>query len=558
MGSHIPYLTFQALLRFWYTADFCTERQQRISLKAPSSLGSTVSPVSDGSTETSNSSGTTYHKCSDELHRTTDMREQLETLEQQLNVQLFPRPSDKSKSDFEQLVCDLECMANQQLGMDVTVIVSCASHPGIEQRQSVYSNKSVRISSASDDNIPSILYTNVDSDEDDATLSSSPSRFAAHKFILASQSSYFYAMFCAEFREASRSTVHLPSDIFTSTAAQVIIHYFYTNKLVVPPAPSKPSSPAQQRLSTKKHTLRVLQHVFSAADYLGHFDSICAAVLYEMENICHKFKCLCSDCAILLPAMLWFAEKNASTVPSLRPALMALYSDPVHSIAPLWSQRPFATLVAFMAPSPSALAERSMTTFFKGNSNDPPAREHTLVSELSSQMVTNITKHNAIHVLHSLHLCLSQLRGANPFPTWSTPVLDLLNPIVNYTVDMVSSNFDFYCVEYPILLSCVDGIGSGFSVDFLEFLLRHVLDKGIHDANAAILYQGIVRDLVGRQEVVKNLAVDGVLIDARQKCANYLARRWVQVKSQGGFKNIDKEVMRQLEKGKYGKKRAKP
>lgn len=114
---------------------------------------------------------------------------------------------------------------------------------------------------------------------------------------------------------------------------------------------------------------------------------------------------------------------------------------------------------------------------------------------------------------------------------------------------MVSQNFDFYCTEYPILLSCIDGIGHGFSVDFLEFLLNRILNGGIQDDNAGILYQGIVRDLVGRQQVVKNVAVDGVLVEARQKCVQYLGRRWPQVKAQNGFKKVDKETMRHLADG---------
>jgi len=116
---------------------------------------------------------------------------------------------------------------------------------------------------------------------------------------------------------------------------------------------------------------------------------------------------------------------------------------------------------------------------------------------------------------------------------------------------MISSNFDYYCVEYPILLSCVDGIGFGFSVDFLGFVLTRVLTEGIHDGNAAILYQGIVRDLGGRQEMVRNVAVDSVLLDARVKCASYLSKRWMAVKAEGGFANIDKEILRLIAEGIY-------
>jgi hypothetical protein len=116
---------------------------------------------------------------------------------------------------------------------------------------------------------------------------------------------------------------------------------------------------------------------------------------------------------------------------------------------------------------------------------------------------------------------------------------------------MISNHFEYYCVEYPILLSCVDGIGFGFSVDFLEFVLAKVLTDGIHDGNAASLYQGIVRDLGGRQEMVKNVAVDGVLAEARAKCAQYIAKRWMMIKAEGGFQTIEKEVLKELADGLY-------
>ncbi|KAI8149927.1 hypothetical protein BJV82DRAFT_662027 [Fennellomyces sp. T-0311] len=518
ISSIVPYATFQTLLRFWYTSEFHPEQQQS-AVEAPSSVGSTIS---NGSTFSTTSTKTSVSSsCSDDLAYLSKASE-VEQLEQRLGHKLIP---DKStENDFDQLISDLERMRGQQLGSDVKV--------------TLFTPAPKKSSAPATKEIPSILFTHADGP---TSVSAS---FPGHRFILASQSPYFYAMFCTQFREASLSTVHLPGDLFAPITTEVILRYFYTDKLVVPPLRNLPSSPAQRRLTEKKHALRVLQLVFPAADYLGHFDTICEAILHEMDTICHSFKCLCADCAALLPSMLFFADKHVATLPLLRPTLMALYTDPVHSIAPLWSQQPFATLVAHMAPTATSLAEYTIASIFCNM--DAANAPNTLVSELSQQTLENVTKHNAIHVLHSLHLCLSQIRSANPFPTWSTPALDLLNPIVHHTVDMISQNFDFYCVEYPILLSCVDGIGVGFSVDFLEFLLTRVLNDGIRDANAGVLYQGIMRDLVGRQEVVKNVAVDGVLLDARNQCADYLARRWVQVKAQGGFANIDKEVMRSL------------
>ncbi|KAI7879055.1 hypothetical protein K492DRAFT_148817 [Lichtheimia hyalospora FSU 10163] len=549
LKSLIPYNLCQTLLRYWYTANFYAERSESPVIGSMISSGSTLSAAS---TKTSVSSMITDEMDSmRSTTATTAVRAEIEQLEKQLGCELLSTITGDTKNEFEQLVCDLERMRIDQLASDVHVTLftpttSLASPPS---SPSPTTRRNTCFSSTGKE-IPSILFTHTDPSS--STPNDQPQQqrtsFPAHRFMLAAQSPYFYAMFCTQFRESSSSTVHLPGDLFSPAIAEATLRFFYTDSLKVPDLPNV-LPPGRQRLAQKKYTLRILQQMFPAGDYLGHGDTLCEAALYEMDLLCHGFKCVCADCAALLPSMLWFADKQAATMPTLRSALLALYSEPVHALAPLWSQQPFAILVGALTLTDESLAEQALLTLFTTNNNSTSntgSGLSTLVDELRKHTLQNVTKHNAIHVLHSLHLCLSKLRGSNPFPTWSSPVLDILNPIVHHTVEMVASNFDFYCVEYPILLSCVDGIGHGFSVDFLEFLLNRVLTESIRDANAGILYQGIVRDLIGRQEMVQNLAVDGVLVDARKQCAEYLARRWVQVKAQKGFSRVEKEVMRQL------------
>ncbi|CAO3595737.1 unnamed protein product [Absidia cylindrospora] len=381
----------------------------------------------------------------------------------------------------------------------------------------------------------------------------------AHRFILASQSTYFYAMFCTDFCESQTRVVHLTDHFFTPTVMQVILHYLYSDSVTIAPPPQldlvynntdissplPPSLTKLQKLTLKKHSLRVLQKTFAAADYLGQMKTLGMAVLHAMDQTCDGFKCLCHDCVRLLPSMLSFADnkKDDPRLSRLRAALVTLYSDPVHAVEHLWSQKPFALLVHSMIPSAASMMKTLDTSATQDNWHKPTS---SLIHEISEATYTNVTKHNAIHVLHSLHICFSKLRSADLIPTWSLPILDLLDPVLHSTVTMVSQNFDFYCVEYPILVSCVDGIGCGFSIDFLDFLLKHVLDQGIQDANAGTIYQGIVRDLIGRQETVKNVALDDVLLHARTQCTAYLIRRWVSVKSLGGFRSLEKATMRQL------------
>lgn len=512
----IPYTTLRQLLRFWYIADFSA-------------------PLNEASLLSSHIAGLSLEEASSALQSEVDasIRHEIALIENKLTMPVLPIST--TMSDTEKWTADLKRMMDEKIATDVVVNIFNATKK-----------------------------------EDPLNHAS----FPAHRFILASQSPYFYAVFCTEFREASTSSVHMPSDLFSSTTLQVILHYFYTDTLILPTFVSV--SKHVSKLNEKKHELRILQKVFAAADFLGHLETICKAVLVKMSILCHHFKCVCSDCAILLPSMLLFADKNEKYLPKLRSKLIALYADPLDSLAPLWSQKPFAILVNSMAsvtpvtttstvtdgaqvisqifnskvtipspisPTPTLDSNQSLTS-------SVTLPDTNLITEITERTFANITKHNSVRVLHSLHLCSSYLRGADPFPTWSQPTLNILNQFLHSTVDMISTNFDYYCVEYPILLSCVDGIGFGFSVDFLGFVLKRVLTEGIHDGNAAILYQGIVRDLGGRQEMVRNVAVDSVLLDARVKSAQYIAKRWMDVKAAGGFLTIEKDILRLLAEGR--------
>ncbi|KAI8381031.1 uncharacterized protein BYT42DRAFT_565019 [Radiomyces spectabilis] len=522
ISSIISYPLFVSLLRFWYTADL-----DNVSVTSPPiPIHSTRNDASSGHDELALATLSLESTAAAEtVTSTTNVLNDILALEEKLQVSLLP----KTENQTQQLMDDLERMRTDRLGTDV--ILKIFEAPGKHS-----SNQRRSSTPASERSVS----------------------FHAHRFILASQSSYFQSIFNTHFHDPSCSTVHLPSDLFSSAALEIILHYFYTDVLLLPPLTdsAKPFSLKHQpQLTHKKHYLRILQKTFRAAEYLGHVDTICSEVLHEMAILCHQFKCVCSDCVTLLPFMLSFADKYAfASHPSLRAVLLGLYADPIQTFTALWSQKPFAILVQSMTGKPgsrsiSCLQSPSVTVSTSNESSSEisvSTEPATLIDQLMIQTRANITKHNAIHVLHSIHLCISKIRSIDPLRTWSAASLDLIQVLLHHAIALVSLHFDYYCVEYPILLSCVDGIGFGFSVDFLAFLLKYILDEGINDRNAGILYQGIVRDLGGRQEVVKNVAVDGVLIEARARCAAYLSERWMGVKEQGGFETLDKDVLRSM------------
>ncbi|KAI7902987.1 uncharacterized protein BX663DRAFT_509112 [Cokeromyces recurvatus] len=388
-----------------------------------------------------------------------------------------------------------------------------------------------------------------------------PPSFSVHRFMLASQSPYFYTvLFTKEFRKVSLSSVHLPSDVFSSITLKIILYYFYTEQLILPSLSTFTLSPPQSHLSTKRYDLRLLDQVFIAADYLGHpTDTICKAVLTRMNTICHQFKCVCPECARLLPFMLYFTDKHLQRhkdIAKLRIKLMTLYSDPLERFVPLWSQRPFAILVNATKQEQSHFyhhrqhmtedGTQVISQIFINHHETVPTKREDFITQITQQISSNITKQNSIRVLHSLHLCLSALRSADPLPTWSHSLLSIvMDKLLIPTIELVANDFEYYCVEYPVLLSCVDGIVE-FSVDFLEFVLKWILSKGINDRNADKLYQGIVRDLGRRQEVVKNVVIDRVLEDAKQKSIEYLSNHWIDIKALGGFSTIDKDILKSI------------
>lgn len=513
--DYLPMDMLQRIIRFWYTASFVPWSESDVPSIQLSALSLTDSKVSTTSTTVSDESDSIRKSPSTtDTMEFTAIRSSVQELESKLGIKLLPT-LNVDTNDYQQWLLDIGRMRTEQIGTDVVVGISTSTFK--------------------ENNIPTTAAITVPG--------TNPTSYSAHRFMLAAQSPYFNALFNSQFKEASSSTVHVPPELFTSASLDCILHYYYSSSLIIPRAPiRKSASAASERLTQKKFALRLLQKVFRGADYLGQTSTTCALALYEIAQICHQFKCACADCQLLLPSVLSFSDKIVTTVPQLRPTLLRLYSDPIQGIAKLWPQKPFALLINSLG----IVSEDTGSNSFLVRSEGTPS---ALISDISSQTIQRITKNNAIQSFHAMHICLSQLRASDPFPTWSVATLNLLNPVIHHNVLLVAMNFDYFCVEYPILLSCVDGIGFGFSCDFLEFLLNRVLDEGIQDVNAGALYQGIVRDLIGRQEMVKNIAVGEVLEACRAKCVAYLRRRWVGVKAQNGFKDLDKEVLRTMAEG---------
>lgn len=487
----VPYSIMEQLLRYWYTAEFSLPPStEHKSASAASSYPSSLSLTSTQSTLSSSLATDQF-----DLMERSEIIKAIQEHEHYLGVPLVALTSE---DPMERLVADIKAMYEQHLAADV--VVHIASNAGSE---------------------------------------SMTHSFPIHRCILAAQSSYFYGMFCKDFSEATSPTVHLPGDIFSASAFRVILSYYYhinTTRLYIPR-----DQHHQISLARKKQMLRLLHDAFRGADYMSPNETVCTAILDAMATLFRgQYKCVCNDCVALLPFMWWFADQYKSqhkACAALRSSLLTLYTDQPQSIVLLWPSKYLAVLLDY-APS--------------------------YVNELESHV--DIKKQTAVQWLEHLYMCLNRIRGSTGVRTSTTtnnhPALPVIHRLMDNAVQMISDDFCFYCFEYPILLSYVDKVVAAAgrrcfprqqskqkaAADFMEFLLTRVVQQGMNDSNAGEIYQGIVRDLVGRLEAIDD---HPALLDAKSESTAYLSKRWQQVKAQGGFSKLDRDVLKKLSEGIY-------
>ncbi|RUS30226.1 hypothetical protein BC938DRAFT_479700 [Jimgerdemannia flammicorona] len=289
-----------------------------------------------------------------------------------------------------------------------------------------------------------------------------PGPYHAHRFLLSSHSSYFSAMLSVSLAESTTLALH--SDIFPPVTLTSFLHFAYTGHL--PPIPET---------STLKQRLNHFELLHLAGDFLGMGDSLCVHTAYHLAALAHNLTtCRCDQCQQVLPPLLIIAHRHLRTgTSSLLDACGRVLSDPV-GMHLTWPHRPIAEL-------------------------SPPALRDTI----ASCTITRIVPANAIDSLQSIH-ALSMALEAHAAESWShTITTTMLKPILTHTTGLIVAGFPTITSSSPTFLACVDGMG--LSLDFLDFLLVHVV-KQLGDATVGKVYQAVVRDLLGRGSVADNFA----------------------------------------------------
>ncbi|GAA5809429.1 hypothetical protein MFLAVUS_002837 [Mucor flavus] len=331
-------------------------------------------------------------------------------------------------------------------------------------------------------------------------------QWACHTRVLHDQSPYFAALFGQNFIESRASVVFLPSSIIESDAFNSILEYMYTHQI------AKPDS------------VKDICDMYSAADYLG-METLCTdieQVIYT--SVAHKFTCYCSSCVVNIPDLFLFCRTRSIQMQDERMIAMTqrimtvLANDPEKSLSTYWTGRHMAKLLIQLPQDVS--------------------------QALSHKILHRVNKANAIESLYACFSASNILSTSDPLLSWSKPLHATLTSVQAKATRTIAGHFDFFCCQYPALLSCIDGIT--YSFDFLEYLLLHILEDQMDCANVGVLYQGIVCDLMSRHAVEYNDQVKHILNVAKVMILCYITRRIGDIRQTGGLDKLDKSVLKLL------------
>jgi hypothetical protein len=335
--------------------------------------------------------------------------------------------------------------------------------------------------------------------------------WSCHKDILKSSSNYFDSIFNNKFQEAEASIVFLPRGIFSSSVLDDVLYFMYTKSIQITEETSKDSS--DQNLEILEH----LQSIYMAADYLG-MDDLCSSTHQNIIKLTHGLVCYCHSCTLLIPQLLAFTGPNQQNDPRLHSLTLSilklLINDPEKTLPTFWSSSALSYLLC------------------------QSAEMESLHGYLQDRLLEHVNKNNAIETLHGCFLA-----DRVPLDDWS-PLVHTQKRIQQAGSKLLADHFDFYCTKYPKLLSCVDGIT--YSFEFLDYLLSSILADHMNEMNACLLYKGIVRNLMCRDNVQRTPEVKLILQKAKTKTIRYIATHLTAIKE---LEAIDKTIIEQLAQG---------
>ncbi|CAB4419149.1 unnamed protein product [Rhizophagus irregularis] len=313
-----------------------------------------------------------------------------------------------------------------------------------------------------------------------------PIKIKAHRFILYTRSEYFKKMLSSDFIEARSSSIHLDASIFNQTSLNIILTFIYTGNI----PPSKPL------------TLDDYEWVWIGADFLG-IKFLCDECICRIATKVHHFTCTCAECQSVIPRVAIFAKEH--DVDMLWQGCLHVLS---HGFDSMWPQKAFADL-------------------------DEDTREEVLFTVLA-----NIQQNNSVMAaFKGCRKILSNIDIKGIGLPWIETIRGMTHRVQSFTVkNILVDNFEQICSEDQEFLDCVDGVG--FSSDLLEDIMNVVVEEGLTEKNAARVLNCITGKLLTRQAVVdsESFETKRVLNQAKQNVFDYMKKRWMSVKGNGGFR----------------------
>ncbi|KAI7894160.1 uncharacterized protein EV154DRAFT_499511 [Mucor mucedo] len=330
-------------------------------------------------------------------------------------------------------------------------------------------------------------------------------KWSCHTKVLYNESPYFAALFGENFIESKASLVYLPSSIIDSNAFDSIIYYMYKHEINTP----------------KK--VEELCSMYSASDYLG-MNTLCNQLIESLYELVHKCLCYCNTCINNVPELFSFCRirgiefQDEKMAQMTQRVMTVLANDPEKTLSTYWTGRHMAKLLIQLPQDVS--------------------------QALSQKILYRVNKSNAIESLYACFSASNILSTNDPLLSWSKPLHATLTSVQSKATLIIARHFDFFCCQYPALLSCIDGIT--YSFDFLEYLLLHILEDQMDSSNVGILYEGVACDLMSRHAVEYNHQVKHILNVAKVMILCYITRRIGDIRQNGGLDKLEKNVLKLL------------
>jgi hypothetical protein len=221
-------------------------------------------------------------------------------------------------------------------------------------------------------------------------------------------------------------------------------------------------------------------------------------------------------------------------------AVLTLQNDPLNRL--------YAKTVLSLTHDPEKCLPTFWTHRMMARMLDQLPSDHALM--LSQRLCKRINKSNAVESLHACFLASTKLSTLDPLLCWSRSLHGTLASAQSKATLYISRHFEYYCSQYPALLSCIDGIT--YSFDFLEYLFMHVLEDQMDLMNAGLLYQGLVRDLICRHAVQYHDQVRHILNVAKDIILQYMSPRLDEIRKLAALDVLDTDTLKALAIGKEG------